>query len=331
MPVKVPVKRLENQDPFRLGLVAFAVGLLVCIVLVVVSIVPFGHSTYTAMIENTAGLKSGEDVEISGVSVGQVRSVSLDGDQVKVRFTVKNGIKLGSLTTGTVKVATLLGTHYFQLDPLGGGSLANDTIPVSRTSVPYNLQDVLDKGNSQLGKLDPVALANMLTAITDTIGPAEDDIGPALTGVARLSDAVAARSDQTGQLLTAAQSVTNQLSDSSADLIQLMKQTNLVVGEVTARRAAIHKLLVETTALSTNLTGVITRSRADIQPALSNLNLVLTTLRAQDKALKHVLDVMAPSIRYLTNASGNGPWVDLGAPAPAIPPDDVLCKMGNCS
>ncbi len=32
---------------------------------------------------------------------------------------------------------------------------------------------------------------------------------------------------------------------------------------------------------------------------------------------------MAPAVRYVANAAGNGPWVDLFAARPALPADDV--------
>jgi phospholipid/cholesterol/gamma-HCH transport system substrate-binding protein len=35
---------------------------------------------------------------------------------------------------------------------------------------------------------------------------------------------------------------------------------------------------------------------------------------------------MAPAVRYVANATGNGPYVDLYGDDPAIPADDSLCK-----
>ena len=35
---------------------------------------------------------------------------------------------------------------------------------------------------------------------------------------------------------------------------------------------------------------------------------------------------MAPAVRYVANATGNGPWVDLFTES-ALPADDVGCRM----
>ena len=75
--------------------------------------------------------------------------------------------------------------------------------------------------------------------------------------------------------MMAAHSVTDQLSSSSLDLIGLMKQTNLVVDEVTRRRVAIHRLLVETTSLSQALDAIVDQTNADLGPALNSCHSVV--------------------------------------------------------
>lgn len=323
------MKPLRERNGFRVGLATIGIGLLVGALVIAISVIPFGKKSYTVMLAQTAGLRPKEDVQINGVPVGTIRSIAIAGKQVKVTFTVNKDIHLGPQTTADVKVATLLGTHLLAVKPRGSGDLPNDTIPMSQTSVPFNLQDVIEQGSAKLDEIDPKLIAQTLTTLTNELGPASDELGPALAGVTRFSTMVNARSDQFGELLTAARNVSDQLSRSSGDIIELMKQTNLVVSEVTARREAIHRLLVETTRLSKNLIATIDQTRADMKPALKALNDVLGTLHKQDKMLKGVLDTMAPALRYVANATGNGPWADLYLKSPALPPDDVTCKLGQ--
>jgi phospholipid/cholesterol/gamma-HCH transport system substrate-binding protein len=215
-----------------------------------------------------------------------------------------------------VKVATLLGTHYLEVDPLGGGSLAHGTIALDHTSVPYNLQDVLEQGTAALDQLDPRLLAKALTATSDALGASGAEVGPALEGIAQLSDVISARSAQAGRLLRAARGVSDQLNAGTDDLVALMKSANLVIEEVVHRREAIHQLLVET--------------RGDLDPGLRDLDTALASLRKQDRQLQDVLVEMAPAVRYVANATGNGPYLDLFLNSPALPADDANCALGNC-
>jgi len=112
---------LSRRDPFKLGLVTIAVGAVIAVLVGVVSFVSFGTRSYTAVLAQTAGLRSGEDVEVYGVPKGEVKSVKLAGDTVEVRFVLDKDIDLGDRSTAAVKVATLLGTHYLAVTPAGRG------------------------------------------------------------------------------------------------------------------------------------------------------------------------------------------------------------------
>ncbi|GAA4128382.1 MlaD family protein [Nocardioides fonticola] len=328
--MKPLMKPLNTRDPFRVGLVALLALVLLGVGVVVLSRVQFGATTYTAILQHTAGLRVGESVEVAGVPVGKVTGIELREDDVEVTFTLDDAIDLGTTTTAAVKVATLLGTHYLEVHPRGSGSLADDQIPLAQTSVPYNLQDVLDQGTQTLEDLDPVKLADALTAVSNTLERSGDDVGPALEGIGRLSQVVAKRSDQTAQLLQAAEGVSKLLADDSDDIVELMKQTTLVLSEITQRREAIHNLLVRTRTLSEALSGIVTDAEGDLKPALADLDTSLVSLRREDDELKNLLTVMAPAVRYLTNASGNGPFLDLYVQGPVLPTDDQKCRLGNC-
>lgn len=328
------MKPMNERDPLRIGIITIIVIGLIGAAVVVLSVANFGTKTYTAELEHTAGLRKGESVQVHGVESGKVTGIELQGDHVLVTFALDSGIELGARSSATVKVATLLGTHYLEVDPKGSGSLADDRIPMERTSVPYNLQDVLEEGTDAIEKLDPELLAKALTTMAGTLGASEQEIGPALQGVARLSEVISRRSDQVGDLLASARKVTDQLSNSSQDIVGLMQQTNLVVSEITARREAIHRLLVATTDLAKSLNAVVKSTEGKLNPALRNLNTVIATLNGQSKQITHVLDVMAPALRYLANATGSGPFVPLyidDRHGPGLLPDDCALKaLGVC-
>lgn len=324
------MKPITNRDPFKIGLAMLAAFVALGVGIVLLSVASFGAQSYTAVLEHTAGLRTGEDVQVHGVSLGKVTDIELRERDVLVTFNLKDDLQLGSESSAEVKVATLLGTHFLQVEPEGDGELADGQIPIDRTSVPYNLQDVIEKGTAKLDELDPVLLANALSEVSKTLRSSGDDVAPALEGVGRLSELVSTRSEQTGELLRAARDVTDQLDNSKDDLIGLMESTNLVSEEITSRRAAITKLFRETSTLSLALREVVAQTDADIGPTLRDLDRALDALNREDESLRKALGVMAPAFRYIANATGNGPYGDLYVVAPGIPADDGLCKLGSC-
>ena len=145
---------IANRDPYKIGLVAVAGGAVIAVLVTLVSTISFGTEKYVAHIAHTAGLRPGEDVQLAGVKVGQVKSIKLGAKDVEVTFEMSDDIRLGRQTEAEVKVATLLGTHYLAVDPQGSGALPGEPIPLAQTSVPYNLQDIIDRGTDALEKLD---------------------------------------------------------------------------------------------------------------------------------------------------------------------------------
>jgi phospholipid/cholesterol/gamma-HCH transport system substrate-binding protein len=327
----VLVKPISTRDPFRVGIVALVVGGLLGAGILFFSVASFGTTTYTAVLEHTAGLRATESVEVYGVDSGKVTDVELRDTDVLVTFELDSDIELGDETSAEVKVATLLGTHYLQVTPAGGGDLADNRIPLERTGVPYNLQDVIEEGTQALGELDPVLLARALTEASTTLDASREEIGPALEGIGMLSEVVQSRAGQTEQLLDLTREVTGQLSDSSGDLVTLMEQANLVIEEITGRREAIRLLLTEARELLDALTDVVERTEDDLAPTVRDLELTLETLNREDRTLRRLLDVLQPTARYLANASGSGPWLDLYGENPALFTDQMRClTTGGC-
>lgn len=322
------MKPLSERNPFRVGVGLLVVLALLGVGLVALTRVSFGKTTYTAMLAQTAGLRPGEDVDVHGVVVGKVKSTDLDGTAVQVTFSLDKGIALGDRTTAAVKVATLLGTHYLAVDPKGSGHISQ--IPLDHTSVPYNLQDVLNAGTSKLQQLDTAALSKALASVADVLGDSKDDIEPALTGVAALSKVITDRSGQLSQLLASAETVSKELQSDSGDITDLEKQADLVIEELTSRQTQIKALLVDATSLARSVSGVIARTKADLKPALTSLDTVVRSLTAQKKEIAHVLGMIGPAARYVANALGNGPWLDLNFKGGALPTDDQKCALGDC-
>ncbi|WP_164512426.1 MlaD family protein [Nocardioides baekrokdamisoli] len=319
---------MSTRDPYKVGLGLIAVIAILGVVLVLLAKASFGTHDHEAVFKNTGGLRPGEAVEVRGVQVGKVTSVSLDytdrdpqgSPTVLVKFNMNSDISLGQQTTATVKVATLLGTHYLEVDPSGPGALGR--IPLASTNVPYNLQDALDKGSDVVGKLDTKVIAKSLVTLADTLGDSKNAIGPALQGVSAVSMLIEKRGEQTAALLTAASAVTKELKDNSGNLTVLMQQANLVLTEINSRQDAIKQLLSQSVTLATMVSSLIQNSRADLKPALTSLDAVIQTLNSQSKQLQAGFDLLAPSVRYVANAAGNGPWLDLWGQDPLLPADD---------
>jgi phospholipid/cholesterol/gamma-HCH transport system substrate-binding protein len=149
-----------------------------------------------------------------------------------------------------------------------------------------------------------------LTTLADLTRNTPEEFRTALDGVSRLSNNIAAKNDQIGTLLGNLEHVSKVLDARDQDIVGLMRDSNVLFQALVKRRAAVHRLLVSTSTLSTELTALVRQSRADLKPALTSLQSVVDVLNKNEDNIDNSLRLMAPFYRVFANTLGNGPWFD---------------------
>ena len=111
---------------------------------------PFTGPGYelNATFQNAANIRTGSPVRIAGVNVGQVKSVSREGDNSKVTFTVSgNGRPIHSDAFVKIRPRIFLeGNFFLDVNP-GSPSRPelpnNGSIPITHTATAVQLDEVL--------------------------------------------------------------------------------------------------------------------------------------------------------------------------------------------
>lgn len=307
------MKPFRERNPVVVGAVSIVVLAMVLVAALRADDLPVigGGETYHAMFTEAGGLKVDDEVRIAGVRVGKVDDIALDGNRVKVTFKVDDTAAFGTDTRAAIKVKTILGAMFLALEPAGGGQLAEGgTIPAERTSSPYDVVEAFEGLASTSEKIDTDQLAESLTTLADLTRNTPEEFRGALDGLSRLSANVAAKDEQLGGLLNNLERVSNVLDERDQDIVKLMKDSDVLFRALVARRDAVHELLVSSTRLSKELTRLIRQSRADLGPALRNLENVVAVLNKNEDNLDSSLRLMAPFYRVFANTLGTGPWFD---------------------
>ena len=324
------MKPFRERNPVIIGAVSIAVLALLLVAGFRAQDLPLigGGDTYYANFSEAGGIKKGDEVRIAGVRVGQVESIELDGDQVRVGFRIKTDSQFGPTSRADLKVKTLLGDMFLAIEPAGSGQMEEgDTIPVERTSSPYDVVDAFEGLADTAGDIDTDQLAQSLTTLADLSRNTPEEFQAALKGVSALSSNVAAKNDQINSLLKNLKRVSTVLDARDDDIIALMKDSDVLFRALVARRDAVHRLLVSTTQLSTQLTGLVQDTKADLKPSLEQLEEVLDVLNKNEDNLDDTLRLMAPFYRVFANTLGNGPWFDTYIPN--LPPVPDLLNGGG--
>jgi phospholipid/cholesterol/gamma-HCH transport system substrate-binding protein len=307
------MKPFRERNPVKVGAVSLAVLALIVLAAFKADSLPLigGGTAYSADFAEAGGLKAGDAVRIAGVRVGKVSKVGLDDGHVKVDFKVKTDSAFGTRTAAAIKVQTLLGQMYLDLQPAGAGQLAKDSeIPVARTSSPYDVVKAFSGLADTAGKIDTDQLASALTTLADLTRTTPKSFQAALTGVASLSKNIAAKDERINTLLQNLDKVTGVLDERDQDIVDLMKDSASLFAALEAKKDSIHQLLTSTTTLSKQLSKLIDQSRTDLKPTLASLQTVIDVFTKNDDNLDATLRLMAPFYRNFSQVLGNGPWFD---------------------
>jgi phospholipid/cholesterol/gamma-HCH transport system substrate-binding protein len=302
-------KPLAERNRLTVGLV----GVLVLAALVTAAFsydkIPFlkGTSDFSAYFADAGGIKTGSDVRVSGLGVGRVSDITLQGTKVLVDFTVRDGVELGDRTEAAIKTETVLGTKYLELTPRGEGSLGGP-IPLERTKSPYDLTDALGDLTTTISGLDTTQLSSSLTTLADTFKDTPPELKLALEGVARFSDTLNTRDAKLRDLLANANKVTAVLAKRSDQIAQLVADANALLAELLSQRQSVDALMGNLTAVSTQLSGLVNDNRTQLKPAVDKLNGVLGILDNRKKELQRTLYLLRRYAMSFGEVLGSGPF-----------------------
>jgi phospholipid/cholesterol/gamma-HCH transport system substrate-binding protein len=130
----------------------------------------FGAGRYTVTLELPAagGLYSSGNVIYRGTEVGRVTNVHLTDTGVEAVLSLKSGIKIPSDLDAQVHSQSAIGEQFIALSPHNGTSAPlkdGDVIPVSRATVPPDINALLDATNRGL---EAIPQDNLKTAIDES-------------------------------------------------------------------------------------------------------------------------------------------------------------------
>ena len=99
-----------------------------------------------AIFPSAGGLKAGAVVEIAGVEVGRIRSLTLDEDyQARVVLEINKGVKIQDDSMASIRTKGLLGEKYVDITPGGADELIGEGGIIFDTEPPIDMEKLISK------------------------------------------------------------------------------------------------------------------------------------------------------------------------------------------
>ncbi|WP_028325988.1 outer membrane lipid asymmetry maintenance protein MlaD [Desulfatirhabdium butyrativorans] len=100
-----------------------------------------------ARFQNATGVKKGAQVEIAGVPVGQVDSITLDRQKqmALIKMKIQKGIQVTDDVIASVKTSGLIGDRFIKLSPGGSDKILKSGDTITETESAIDIEALVSK------------------------------------------------------------------------------------------------------------------------------------------------------------------------------------------
>lgn len=331
--------RIPREKPARQRFLA-AAGALLALVLAVSAAAAFwprqADKHLTAYFPETTGLYTGDRVEVLGVPVGKIDSITPDGGRVKVTMSYDPGVRIPAAAQAAIVSPTLVTTREVQLTPgyRSGPVLADGaTIPEPRTAVPVEwdqIEQELSTLSTTLGPhgASPGALHAALTTAAGNLHGQGQNMHDTL---ASLTQATATLSDDRGDLFATLDNLSkfvSVLQQANGQVGQFQQELAAVSGVLAANRKELADTLAALNSSAGTVTGFVKGNRDALARNLDLLNSVVANLARSDTSLADFLQIApteAANLNDIYDPVGHGLNANL-AVANFKDPAEFICS-----
>lgn len=303
------MRSLTEFNRGRVGLMGVLITLLAIGVGQSFTSVPmlFATPVYYAEFGDTGGISAGDKVQINGVDVGQVRSLAIRGDRMRIGFTL-TGKTIGTASRALIRTDTILGRKNMAIEPRGSDRLrAGGVLPPGQTTTPYQIYEAFTDVSTAVTGWDVDVFKRSLQVLSETFDQTAPHLRAALDGVAKFSATVGRRDEQVKQLLTNAGKIARVFGDRSGQVNGLLVNANTLLAAFAQRSQALSILLSNVSDVSTQVAGLIDEN-PDINHVLRQLNTVSDVLVKRKGELAEVLVQLSKYTAALSEAVASGPY-----------------------
>jgi phospholipid/cholesterol/gamma-HCH transport system substrate-binding protein len=220
----------------------------------------FGPKTITAYFSSATSIYPGDEVRVSGVGVGTIKSIEPEESQAKMTLAIDHDVPIPADAKAVLVAQNLVAARYVQLTPAyesdssSGPQMADDAvIGLDRTAVPVEWDEV----KAQLMRL-ATELGPTSEVSTTSVGRFIDSAANAMNG----------NGDKLHETISQLSSVGRILADGSGNIVDIIKNLQIFV---TALRDSNTQIVQFQDRLAT-VSSVVDGSRSDMDAALTNLS-----------------------------------------------------------
>ena len=272
---------------------------------------PVGKNSYTAHASTSGGVRTGDQIRIAGVGVGEITSVRLARNLVEIKFEVNRSVVVGSESTLEIRLLTPVGGHYVALNSAGALPLGHNVIPPQRVKAAFETSDLLQAVTPLVKEVNGQVLHDTFEEVAKAANQYPNALRETLQSVSELTTFLSKMTYDLHRGMGFVNDAVGALTGERAQLMALIDQLALVGQRYTAKSVDI----VEFFTLLNELTRIVDRIMVfygrEVAPTVNGIDDIFDTLFTHPdrigqaaEGVGQILNIVGPML------SGNGVVVD---------------------
>ncbi|WP_433463752.1 MCE family protein [Spirillospora sp. CA-128828] len=273
---------------------------------------PKGDLKLTATFDDAQGLVAGHSVKMSDITIGTVTKVELAGYKAKATLSIKDGIKIPKGTRAEIKVTSLLGENYVDLQMPPGASMDRGPFyatgaAITDTSVQPAFEQVVGQAGPLIQALAGDDVATVVNAGATALDGQGQKLNKTIAQAGELLRMFAEQRRELGESVDRFAKLGRSLANGSDALSQLPGQLERTTRLLNQDKYKIIKTVDRLTMMARELNDKVLEGRIlRFRALLRDLDPVLQQLGGDRKRLTALVNGLVTFTDKLPRASYDG-------------------------
>jgi len=269
--------------------------------------------TYYAQIQDVTGLNAGDPVDIAGVPVGQVSSISVQRAHALVGMSLNSPVVLRSASDVGLRWRNVIGQKDVYLYPSAHGTRLDSgaTIPLGHDVSDASVDALLNSLGPFLQSINPQEGNQFVRSVSGAIEGDTAEINQLLNSGATVAKTVGDLNTQVGSVIVNLDQVMSAIASRSGDLGSLVSNLDTVSQSLASHNSLLDDVVGNLSQVSGDLASLLGANQANLSQTIGSLNTVLSTLNQNQQSLSEGLSGLGEGLAPYTEISAWGQWFQI--------------------
>ena len=283
-----------------------ALSIMVLVYMRLPALAGIGQYRVTVELPETGGLYPRGNVTYRGVEVGEVKSVALTNTGVAAVLSLNSDVKIPADVEAEVHSVSSVGEQFVQLLPRSGEGPAlkdGDVIPMDRTTVPTDINAVLDNTNRGLEAIPQDNLKTVIDEAYVAVGGLGPELRRLVNGSTTLAIDARKNLDPLTTLIDQSKPVLDTQTDTAGSIQAWAANLASISGQLQSQDPAVAGILEKGPGAADEVRALFDRVRPTLPIVLANLVSIGEVAVTYQPSLEQLL-VLLPQGTAVTQAVG---------------------------